>query len=266
VSREDVLPSIRTARKRRRYLGYKWALATVLTEAAPGITSKVQRLVGNPPLFELMETGHLWSTARDAVRDIDGTDDRQWEELEAEFAQLRHRIRERMDRVPLVYPRFFPVEEQTSLLLYALTRIRRPACIVETGVADGLSTYVFLAALAKNGIGELHSLDVADNVGSLVDDREGWHLHVCDVEQVERTLARLVRSVPPVDIFFHDSDHRLLPQLCEYETFARAAPPGALLVSDDVDFSYGFDTFCRLRGLRPVYLFDSRKVAGMVRL
>jgi predicted O-methyltransferase YrrM len=265
VSRDEVLRSLRVARERGRYLGRRGALATVFTEAAPTFTSRLQRLVGRPALYELKDTGPIRSTARELVSDVAGTEDDRLDEIEAEYDELRVRIDERMKQVQAAYPSYFPVEKQTSLLLYALTRIVQPERIVETGVADGLSTFVFLAALAKNGKGELHSIDVADNVGGLVDDRDRWHLHVCGVERVERTLAKLVREAP-VDMFFHDADHRFLPQFCEYETFAQAAPRGALLVSDDVELSYAFITFCKRRGLRPAYLFDSRKVAAIVRL
>jgi len=43
--------------------------------------------------------------------------------------------------------------------LYFITRYIKPECIVETGVAAGFSSYSFLAAIKKNGIGKLHSSD-----------------------------------------------------------------------------------------------------------
>lgn len=199
-------------------------MATVLTEAVPEATARVQQLIGHPTLFELQQHGSFVAKASELITEQVGVDERQWAELEDEFADVRRRLELRRESVTLRYPVTFAIEAETSLLLYALTRLVAPGFIIETSVADGISTFVFLAALAHNAEGELHSLDIAGDVGGLVDDRERWHLHVCDVKQIEDGLANLVRHAPPAGIFFHDADHRFLPQLCEYETYAAAAP------------------------------------------
>ena len=262
----DWIGSLRVARHRAAYLGRKAALATVLTEAAPTITDRLREIIGRPTLFDLQQEGSLSTSAREAIRASAGFDDGDWDQIESEFGDIDRHLSVRRQRLTPAYPEFFEIEKQTSLLLFGLTRLLKPACVFETGVADGASTSFILAALTLNGTGELHSLDIADDVGGLVEDRRRWHLHVVDAESVEDGLADLVRRLPPIELFFHDADHRFLPQLCEYETFAVRAPVGATLVSDDADFSYAFGTFCRRRGLRPSYLLDSRKVAGLVRL
>jgi predicted O-methyltransferase YrrM len=241
-------------------------LATVLTEAVPGLTRRLQQLIGRPSIFDLQQGGRLTTLPHDALRTIMDFDDSQWEQIQAEFLEVARQLNQRRQQVLGTYPDFYAIEQGTAILIYAITRLVKPRCILETGVADGTSTYLFLAALRANGSGELHSLDIADDVGALVDNRERWHIHIHDVQSVESALADLMHHVPPIDLFLHDSDHRYLPQLFELETAAATAPPGAVIACDDVDLSYAFQTFCEHRAIKPTYLFDSRKVVGLIRL
>jgi predicted O-methyltransferase YrrM len=241
-------------------------LATLATEAIPGVTVRLEQLIGRPTLFNLQQTGSFATSSREAVRATLGLDDHDWDRLEEEFADVERRLTERRTQLSLAYPEWFAVERETSVLLYGLTRLLKPRCILETGVADGTSSFVFLAALEKNGQGQLHSVDISQDVGALVEATTRWHLHIYDVDTIDEQLAALCMSGAPIDIFFHDSAHGYLSQLFEYAAFAANASNGALLISDDVDWSYAFDGFCRRRGVRPSYLFDARKVTGMVRL
>jgi len=65
-----------------------------------------------------------------------------------------------------------------SLALWTVVRTLRPAVVVETGVLDGLSSTVILAALERNGEGTLISFDVMPGAGALVPDwlRTRWEL------------------------------------------------------------------------------------------
>jgi hypothetical protein len=254
------------ARRRARHLGIWAGIATIFTEISPSITGRIEHIVGRPSLFELQQAGPMSRSSREALRLCVGLDDEDWDRIEAEFADVERDIAFLASRCKRRYPDSFAVERETSLLLYGVTRLTMPAFIIETGVADGLSTSVLMAALRRNGRGVLHSFDIADDVGSLVGDRTGWHLHICEPALVEGALRKLVAELPAVNLFVHDADHRFLPQLWEYEVFAGNAPAGSFLISDDVDLSYAFHVFCRRRGLRPSYLFDTRKVAGIVRL
>lgn len=257
--------TLRTARRRGARLGWQAAAATVL-EASPWLARRLELVFGRPTLTELQQSGSFSTRSRDLVREAIGLDDPDWDRVEEEFADVAVRLAQRRERTGLAYPGSFAAEEQTSLLLYGLARLLKPRCIVETGVADGHSTFVLLAALARNGDGVLHSIDIAPDVGILVDETAHWQLHLLNVDTIAEDLPALLAAQGPIDLFFHDSDHHYLAQLFEYEAFADHASQGALLVSDDVDMSYAFDTFCRRRAMRPNYLFDARKVTGMVRL
>src|SRR5665213_1629896 len=64
-----------------------------------------------------------------------------------------------------LYPTEWAVAQETAVFLYLLVRLRRPSLVVETGVANGISSTSILLALAKNGHGRLVSIDVDENVG-----------------------------------------------------------------------------------------------------
>jgi predicted O-methyltransferase YrrM len=226
----------------------------------------MQRVIGHPTLGELQQSGPLTTSPEDVLASLVEYDRRQWDMVQEEFGELERQLAKRKAAKSRSYPDNFEIERSTSLLLYGVTRLCRPSQIVETGVADGVSSFFFLSALRANGHGHLHSLDISDDVGGLVEDRRGWDLTVSEPAKVEETLAALLRQSSPVDIFFHDADHRYLPQTVEYETLRRSVDRPAILISDDVDLSYAFEMFCRRHGLSPSYLLDARKVAGAVRI
>ena len=165
-----------------------------------------------------------------------------------------------------MFPIEYGIEPITLRLLYALIRIRRPSIVLESGVANGHSTVVLSNAIARNGAGALHSVDVVDNPGPLLNDaeRRGWHYHRIPPLGPRREFESVVRSIGPVDLFFHDSDHSYDWQSFEYRTMNPALSADGVMVSDDVDYSYAFVDFCRRSGRTPRLLFDRRKVIGVL--
>src|SRR5438067_2085797 len=57
---------------------------------------------------------------------------------------------------------------------YAAVRAFAPDCIVETGVANGVSSSYLLLALQKNKRGNLHSVGLADTAFLPVGKDPGW--------------------------------------------------------------------------------------------
>jgi predicted O-methyltransferase YrrM len=180
-----------------------------------------------------------------------------------EFLDARERI---LTRIPPDLRRYhanLPVEDQTAALLFGLVAAIRPRVVLEAGVADGYSTAVMLAALASSGNGQLHSIDIADDVGVLVEDPARWTLHV--VPDDGTTVARIADELGGVDLFFHDCRHSYLGQYRDYDAIWERLRPGGILASDDVNYSWAFVDFCAARGVRPICLLDRRKVSGFVR-
>jgi predicted O-methyltransferase YrrM len=145
--------------------------------------------------------------------------------------------------------------------LYAVVRAAKPRVIVETGVASGRSSAHILRALAANGTGTLHSIDLPNvqegsvlpegrTSGWIVPDslRGRWKLHIGDTRGL---LPRLLETLDHVDIFLHDSDHSHEAMLFEFEQALPKLEPGGLLLSDDTHLHAAWDDFCAKHGLCP---------------
>jgi predicted O-methyltransferase YrrM len=185
--------------------------------------------------------------------------------LAEEFGEVSERLVARYHATNLAFPQRFGVETETGFFLYAATRLLKPANVVETGVADGRSSFIFLSALERNNSGTLHSFDINPRAGGLVGRHERWRLRISDRNAPEATFAEALRQIGKVDLFFHDSDHRYLGQLLEYVAVWPLMTPGGLFASDDCDVSKAYIDFCTRRGRRPQFLFDNRKMTGALR-
>lgn len=122
----------------------------------------------------------------------------------------------------------------------AVVKLTRPATVVETGVAMGMTSAVILNALAENDRGHLYSIDLPalqakadDFVGRAVPQRlrGRWTLELGPSRQL---LPALAERAAPIDVSLHDADHSHDGQLEEYSTVWPHLRPGGVLVSDDV--------------------------------
>jgi len=158
------------------------------------------------------------------------------------------------------------IERGTSRALYALARISHPPVVLETGVANGLSTFFLLNALKRNGTGTLHSVDIAPDVGGFLEeaDKARWNLHILD--GTKESFVRLLRTLPPIDFFLHDSDHSYWWHRFELRAVLGHMAPCSYIASDDVDGSFAFLDFCGEVGARPRILLDQGKAFGLLRL
>ena len=132
-------------------------------------------------------------------------------------------------------------------LCYAACRALRPRVVVETGVAYGVTSSYILQALAENGEGELHSIDLpplgpdAKNyVGYLIPPqlRGRWNLRIGSARKL---LPEVLRSAGGADIFIHDSLHTYAHMKMEFAAALRALRPGGVLIADDVEGNRAFE-------------------------
>jgi predicted O-methyltransferase YrrM len=139
------------------------------------------------------------------------------------------------------------------LVQYAAVRALNPECVVETGVANGVSSSYLLLALHNNGgSGRLHSIGLddpaflppGDKPGWLVPDwlRERWQLHIGDARQI---LPSLLSRLGTVDVFIHDSLHTYEHMMWELETAYPVVRCGGLLFADDALWNNAFQDFAR---------------------
>lgn len=189
------------------------------------------------------------------------------DKIEGEYSVLQTELASRCAAMSdwLEYPDWYAIERETSFLYYAVCRHLAPSNVLETGIANGHSTFFLLQAMRKNGKGSLHSVDIADNVGKLLteEERADWSLHVLTAPQ-RRSFVRVLDSVSPIDLFVHDSDHTYGWQLFEYRVAWEALSLEGVFLSDDVDHSLAFLDFCAALGQKPILLLDTRKVSGML--
>jgi predicted O-methyltransferase YrrM len=137
------------------------------------------------------------------------------------------------------------------LLQYAAIRAFAPDVVVETGVANGVSSSYLLLALEKNGRGKLHSIELGDPrylptgepPGWIVPDRlkSRWDLRIGDSREL---LPKLLAELSTVDVFIHDSLHTYDHMLWEYRAAYPFVRPGGLLISDDAGWNPAFPEFC----------------------
>ncbi len=163
--------------------------------------------------------------------------------------------------------------------LYFLVRKLKPKIIVETGVASGQSTGLILQALKDNGgDGKLYSIDLPfqwyiykkgakkelhlDSLspgmtsGYLVPQnlRKNWKLILGDT-YIE--LPKLLKSLPSVDFFIHDSEHTYKTMMFEYgEAWPKIKKNGYLL-SDDVSFTDAFTDFAKSKKATKTVVFKN---------
>ena len=238
-------------------------LALAGLSRAPRTRAEVLRQYGSPTLHQLGRAAATFAyTPEELTRALPGLGNVEPDLFDEAEAIITATLK-RADTVDRQYPDFFVAETGVLTLLYIYTRTAMPDVLVETGVADGLSSEVLLHALNQNGRGALHSIDIADNVGALVTDRTRWDLHVIG-KDAPADFTTCLAEIGELDMFFHDADHRYAAQYHEYTTAWEQLRPGTLLVSDDVDASYAFLDFAKSIGEPSHLLFDRRKVGGVV--
>ena len=174
------------------------------------------------------------------------------------------------------------------VLLYVLLRHLRPTLALETGVYYGGNTAFMLAAVHRNGVGKLISIDLPDfriraeggterhplvgdseyydgaslSPGFIVPDylRPHW-------EFIEGDSHRMIPKLSgPFDFYIHDSDHSYGFIHKEMKLVRSKMTPSAVMVADDIDWSNGFYAFCLEQHLHPLLLTDNGKDNLRVRI
>lgn len=144
---------------------------------------------------------------------------------------------------------------------YAAVRALAPDCVVETGVANGVSSSYLLLALRMNGHGCLHSVGLADPAflpagkepGWLVPHwlRAAWRIHLGDARDI---LPGLLAELGNIGVFIHDSLHTYEHMKWEFETAYPYLRTGGLLLSDDALWNGSFQDFVREAGVSEAHI------------
>jgi hypothetical protein len=142
-----------------------------------------------------------------------------------------------------------------SVLLYHIIRWFKPRIVVETGVANGVTSTFILSAMDANNEGKLYSIDwpgdkdvtfipKGKKTGWMVPDslRTRWTL---EIGRSEDKLVPILEGLREMDIFLHDSDHSYETMMYEYKTAWPYLATNGLLLSDDVKMNTAFEEFTR---------------------
>jgi hypothetical protein len=135
--------------------------------------------------------------------------------------------------------------------IWCLVRHLRPVNVVETGVAHGFTSRFILEALAKNGTGHLSSIDLPPldpdrraSVGIAVGGAHADRWTLINGSS-RRKLPQLLSRLGQIDLFIHDSLHTERNVRFEMDRAWKALRPGGVLVIDDIDVNWGFNSFVR---------------------
>jgi predicted O-methyltransferase YrrM len=129
--------------------------------------------------------------------------------------------------------------------LYALTRWRRPAVVVESGGFLGMSSAFILKSLVDEGLttAKLYSIEWSEDCdqGALIPGE--LRSQFVPLRGKVEDFVRSDELPSSIDMFVHDSSHSYRHMLWEFRQFWPRLRDGGLLVSHDVHMNAAFPEF-----------------------
>ncbi|MDE1818472.1 MAG: class I SAM-dependent methyltransferase [Thaumarchaeota archaeon] len=146
-------------------------------------------------------------------------------------------------------------------IVYSIIRYLKPEYVVETGVANGVSSTIILQALELNNNGFLYSIDLPvlhwenteyrkvdkvevknDEVGWLVPSKfqKKW---ILSLGKSRELLPEIFNKIKKCEVFFHDSEHSFDNMMFEFNTAWPYITNGGIILADDVNRNTAFDDF-----------------------
>jgi hypothetical protein len=166
--------------------------------------------------------------------------------------------------------------------IWCLVRHLKPANVIETGVAHGVTSRFILEALEKNSNGHLWSIDRPPlepewkkDIGIAVNDRlrQRW---TYILGSSRRRLPELLSHIGEIDLFIHDSLHSERNVRFEMDLAWANLRAGGVIIVDDIDVNRGFHSFiesvselhslvCEAEPVRPdLRRFNQKGMFGIV--
>lgn len=155
--------------------------------------------------------------------------------------------------------KFAAINQFTYPRLYALIRKLTPTTVVETGVCNGVSTFIVLQALEKNGHGHLYSVDYPDSDRIPEGEDPGWiipdelrHRWSLTKGLSQEELPGVVVELDTIDLFLHDTVASMFDE--ELDLVWPKLAPGAVIMADDVHKSNVFTSVVNSRNVDHGYV------------
>lgn len=162
-----------------------------------------------------------------------------------------------------------------GIVLYALVRKYKPNLLVETGVCNGVSTWIVLEAMRENKNGTLYSIDYPFYTGqnieqfknktysefggaaTLAGKKPGWIIP----EKLkarwnfyegksQKQMPKLLSNIENIDFFIHDSEHSVPCMMFEYELAYQHLDKNGIIISDDIVWNKAFSLFVNERDVQ----------------
>lgn len=165
------------------------------------------------------------------------------------------------DKSGVNYRNNFDCEIGLATFLYSYILTVRPTCVIETGVANGITTNVMMRALEITG-GTLHSFDIDEKTANVYVGKGNWKFHLL-TGNYEKCLTEMVSNLGKTDLWVHDSNHGYSWQSFEYELAAHNLNSHGILVSDDIDSSTAWGLATEHLFVKSIGVFDRRKFFGV---
>lgn len=125
-----------------------------------------------------------------------------------------------------------------SMLIY-INRMN-PKLVLETGVAAGKSSSLILNALEFNRNGNLISIDITENVGSLIPNNLKYRWKLLIIKNFKKINFRRIakQAMGQIDMFLHDSNHQPKWQIFEVKTILKANNKLNVIFVDDISVEF----------------------------
>lgn len=164
-------------------------------------------------------------------------------------------------RTRVNYSSNFDCEKGLASFLYAYILKYRPSMVVETGVANGITTNVMMKALEVTG-GSLHSFDINPKTNNVYDGNGRWYHHHLE-GNLKKSLINEISNLPKIDLWVHDSNHGYSWQSFEFNLATKKLGSNGVLCADDVDSSTAWGLITPQNFQETVGIFDKRKIFGI---
>lgn len=149
------------------------------------------------------------------------------------------------------------------LLLYTYVRASKPKLIIETGVANGVTTNAIMNAAYRNQNDfALHSFDILPKAQEAYNGQGNWKFHLLN-KPYKKNLVKITDKLTEVDMWVHDSNHGFRWQNMEYGLALSKLSAQGVLISDDIDASQAWSQKAKSEFKSSYILNDSRKFVGV---
>lgn len=180
-------------------------------------------------------------------------------------ASLPAPVRQQVGR----WARYSSVKPHWGRLLYALVREVRPATCIELGACFGISGLYIQAAQRHTGTGKFVTFEGSRERAEIARAnyrRLGFDDTTIVIGDFDRHVVPTIADLGRVDLAFIDGNHRLEPTLRYDALIRRYAPPGAVIVHDDIRWSSEMsEAWHRVSSERGARAFDVFRI-GIIEL